>query len=124
LGFDGRQGILEVGMTGWFGKVQEWLAGKKTIIGGCLIIAAGVAGVALGKVTSVEAMAVVGVGVSICGWSAKTNRYQVQVLGALEAVALAGAAYRSGDTAGAVRTLAQTAAKDAVKIATTGTVAP
>jgi hypothetical protein len=77
-------------------RIREWFQGKKTIIGGSLVIAAGVAAVALGKLAPVEGMALVGMGVSICGWSAKANRYQTQILGALEAVAAAGLSVRAG----------------------------
>jgi len=106
-------------MKAWLDKVREWLMGKKTMIGGCLIIVAGVSGVAWGKLTTVDAMYVLGLGISICGWSAKANRHQVAILGALEAVAAAGASYRSGDKAGAAKTLAQAAVQDAVKVAKT-----
>jgi hypothetical protein len=94
--------VLEVKMGFWFGRLRGWFAGKKTTLGGCLVIAAGVAGAATGKLASVDAVTVVGVGISICGWSAKANRHQAEILGALEAVAAAGSDLRAGNRHAAV----------------------
>jgi hypothetical protein len=83
-------------------QIRSWFAGKKTTLGGCLVIGAAVAGVATGKLSIVDATAVIGLGCSICGWSAKANRHQAELLTALEAVAAAGADLRAGNKAAAV----------------------
>jgi hypothetical protein len=66
-----------------------WWAGKKMIVGGGLVMAAGVAGVWYGKVDPVSGLAVVGFGLSIAGWSAKANRHQAELLSALQDVSRA-----------------------------------
>lgn len=84
---------------GWIGKVRGWLQGKKTMLGGLVLIAAGVAGVAFGQISLDQCVAVAGMGISIAGWAAKADRHQKQILEALTAAAAAGAAYRAGDKA-------------------------
>lgn len=73
-----------------------WWAGKKMIVGGVLVMAAGVAGVWYGKLDAVSGLAVVGFGLSIAGWSAKANRHQAELLAALGAITQAGADARAG----------------------------
>jgi hypothetical protein len=83
-------------------RIRGWFAGKKTILGGCLVIAAGVAGVFTGKLAATEASVVVGVGISICGWSAKANRHQEEILQALGIIACAGDDFRAGNDKAAI----------------------
>jgi hypothetical protein len=101
--FDQRGAIF--GSGGKMGKLwtaaKVWWQGKKTIVGGCLVIAAGVAGVAYGKVDPVTGLGVVGFGLSIAGFSAKANRHQAELLTALQGVATAAVDIRSGNSAGA-----------------------
>jgi hypothetical protein len=82
--------------------VVNWLKGKKTILGGGLIMAAGVAGVALGKVDPTVGLGVLGFGLSIAGAGAKANRHQAQLLTALNAVAQVAADKRAGNTQAAI----------------------
>lgn len=89
-------------MQVWAGKVREWFVGKKTTLGGCLIIAATVGGVATGSLSIVDGITVVGFGFSICGWSAKANRHQSELLSALESVAAAGVDLRTDNKAAAI----------------------
>jgi hypothetical protein len=91
-----------IGLKQFAASVRTWFQGKKTILGGGVLIAAGVAGVALGKVSVVDGMTLVGFGVSICGFSAKTERHQSEMLSALQAVATAGVDLRLGNKAGAI----------------------
>jgi hypothetical protein len=72
-----------------------WWQGKKTILGGGLVMAAGVAGVWLGKLDPVTGLGVLGAGLSIAGFSAKANRHQDELLVALDGIALAGADERA-----------------------------
>jgi len=80
-----------------------WWQGKKTIVGGVLVAAAGVAGVATGKLDPVTGLGVVGAGVSIAGYAAKLNRYQSAALSTLQDVAQAGIAARTGGIGAAAR---------------------
>jgi len=73
-----------------------WFQGKKTILGGGLVMAAAVAGVWYGKLDPVTGMGVLGFGLSIAGMSAKANRHQAQLLDALKAVAQVAGDERSG----------------------------
>ncbi len=98
-------GVLEVTLKVWLANLRVWFQGRKTILGGCLLIAAGVAGVWAGKLPPDQAMIVVGFGISFCGWSAKANRHQQEILAALRAVAIAGAEARAGNKAAAIRTV-------------------
>jgi hypothetical protein len=79
-----------------------WFQGKKTILGGGLVMAAAVAGVWYGKLDPTTGLAVLGFGLSIAGMSAKANRHQAQLLDALRAVAQVGGDERSGNTAQAI----------------------
>jgi hypothetical protein len=79
--------------------VVVWFQGKKTILGGVLVIAAGVAGVWYGKLDPVNGLTVVGIGVSIAGYSAKVNRHQAQLLAALQDVSRAAADSKLGSAA-------------------------
>jgi hypothetical protein len=93
----------------WAGFVN-WFEGKKTILGGGLVMAAGVAGVALGKVDPTTGLGVVGFGLSIAGMGAKANRHQTQLLDALQTVATVAADRRAGNMAGAVQVAENAAA--------------
>lgn len=91
--------------------VSVWWQGKKTIVGGVLVMAAAVAGVAYGKVDPVTALGVVGVGMSIAGFGAKANRHQAELLTALQGVAQAAADMRMGNSAGALHVMEDSATK-------------
>lgn len=82
--------------------LRAWFQGKKTLLGGGLLIVVGVLGVGLGKVGAMDGAQLVGFGVAICGFSAKAERHQSQVLTALQAVATAGVDLRLGNKAGAL----------------------
>ena len=86
---------------GLLAGVRSWFQGKKTILGGSLLIVCGIAGAFTGKLSLIDATTVAGFGISICGLGAKANRY----LGALEAVATAGVDLRLGNKAGAIAAL-------------------
>jgi hypothetical protein len=86
----------------WAGFVVWW-QGKKTMVGGALVAAAGIAGVAYGKLDAVTGLGVVGAGISIAGYAAKANRHQTQLLTALQDVAQVGLAARTGGASVAVR---------------------
>ena len=79
-----------------WGAVATWWQGKKTMFGGSLVVAAGVAGVWLGKLDPVTGVGVVGAGLSIAGFAAKENRHQAELLDALQDVAQASADLRAG----------------------------
>jgi len=68
----GFEGFLWEDLGGSAGLV----AGKKTIIGGTLVMAGAVAGVWYGKLDPVTGLNGAGVGLSIAGFSAKANRHQ------------------------------------------------
>lgn len=89
-------------MTEIAAAIRTWFKGKKTILGGGVLILAGIFGVALGKVSVVDGLTLVGGGISVCGFGAKTERHQSQVLAALQAVAVAGVDLRLGNRAGAI----------------------
>jgi hypothetical protein len=94
-------------MGSFWAAVVVWWQGKKTIVGGGLLMASAVAGVWLGKLDPVLGMGVVGAGLSIAGFSAKANRHQEELLTALQGVALAGADERAGKSALAAQDLEQ-----------------
>jgi hypothetical protein len=83
-------------------RLAVWWQGKKTILGGCLVMAAGVAGVWFGKLDPVSGLGVVGVGMSIAGFSAKANRHQAELLTALQGVTQIGADERAGKSGQAI----------------------
>jgi hypothetical protein len=82
-----------------------WFQGKKTMLGGLVLIAAAVAGTVTGKLPVDQGAIVLGFGISICGWSAKANRHQAEILAALQTVAVAGAQVRAGNKTGAMQTV-------------------
>ncbi len=84
-------------------RLAIWWQGKKTILGGGLVMAAGVAGVWFGKLDPISGLGVVGVGMSIAGFSAKANRHQEELLTALQGVAQIGADQRSGNKPAMIR---------------------
>lgn len=73
-----------------------WWQGKKTIVGGGLVMVAALAGLWLGYIDVTSALGVFGFGLSIAGMAAKSNRHQAQILTVLEGVAKAAADYRAG----------------------------
>lgn len=83
--------------------VGSWFAGKKTILGGILVIGAAAAGVWFGKIDPTTALAIGGMGFAAIGMGDKANRHQAQVLTALQGIATAGADYRTGNSAGAIK---------------------
>lgn len=83
--------------------VLVWWQGKKTILGGGLVMAAAVAGVWYGKLDPVSGVTVLGIGLSIAGMSAKANRHQAELLTALQGVAAVGTATRTAGPAQAVQ---------------------
>jgi uncharacterized membrane protein len=74
-------------------------------------MAAGVAGVVLGKVDPTTGLGVVGFGLSIAGMGAKANRHQTQLLDALHTVATVAADERAGNAAEAVHVAEDAAVK-------------
>lgn len=85
------QGLV-AGLVGWF-------RGKKTILGGALVIAGAVGGVWYGKLDPTSGLTVAGIGLSIAGYGAKANRHQAELLAALQGVARIGADVRAGKPA-------------------------
>ena len=88
-------------MNGLWTEIAGWWQGKKTIVGGALVMLAAVAGVGMGKLDAPAALAVLGFGLSIAGYGAKANRHQAELLAALAGVARAGEDYRNGGGAAA-----------------------
>jgi hypothetical protein len=68
-------------------KIWQWLEGKKTKIGGVLVMAGAVAAVFYGRVAATDGLVLFGAGASIFGYADKANRHQAQLLQALAAVA-------------------------------------
>jgi hypothetical protein len=93
-------------MEGEMGKflsgAVSWFEGKKTILGGVLVIAAAAAGVWFGKLDPATAVAVGGMGFAAIGMGDKANRHQAQILTALQGIATAGTDYRAGNKAAAL----------------------
>ena len=89
-------------MNRFWAELIGWWQGKKTILGGGLVMLAAVAGVWTGKLPADQALIVLGFGLSIAGYGAKANRHQAELLAALQAVAQAGNDYRSGGAAKAI----------------------
>ena len=82
---------------GILGKIWIWFQGKKTILGGLVILAAAVAGVWYGHLDPVTGVAVAGIGLSVAGGGDKANRHQAELLAALQGVAKVGEDVRSGN---------------------------
>ncbi len=82
-----------------WGWVVVWWQGKKTILGGALVMVAAVAGVWYGKLDPTVGLTLLGVGLSIAGMGAKFNRHQAELLIALQGVAQTGADERAGKPA-------------------------
>jgi hypothetical protein len=89
--------------------VVVWWQGKKTMVGGGLVMAAAVAGVWYGKLDPVTGLTVLGIGLSIAGFSAKANRHQAELLTVLQGVAQAGSDVRAGKPEQAIADAEQTA---------------
>jgi len=81
--------------------LRVWFQGKKTVLGGSVLIVCGIVGAFTGKLSAIDAMTVAGFGISICGVGAKANHF----LGALQAIATAGVDLRMGNRAGAIAEL-------------------
>jgi hypothetical protein len=77
--------------------VAAWFAGKKTILGGLVVMAAAVAGVWTGKLDAVTGVGLFGFGLSVAGYGDKANRHQAELLTALQDVAKAGYEQRAGE---------------------------
>ena len=86
-------------MKQFWTKLRGWFAGKKTYLGGGAVIAAALAGAFTGHLSITDAVAVAGVGLSVCGLGAKADRNHSQIVTALTAVAAAGADVRLGNKA-------------------------
>jgi hypothetical protein len=93
---------------------MTWLQGKKTIIGGGLVMVGAVLAVALGRIDPSFGTMIFGVGASIAGMGDKANRHQAELLVALGAVAKAGIEMRAGQS---LTTVIQSAAPSAQKTA-------
>ncbi len=106
-------------LRGWMGSVREWLQGKKSILGGCVVIAAAVAGAFTGKLQPMDAVGVAGFGFSLCGMAAKANRHQSELISALSDIGALGMAARTPGLgrAEAVQTAVDSLAKQAVAAA-------
>jgi hypothetical protein len=100
-------------------RVRGWLQGKKTMLGGLVLIAAGVLGVAFGKLPVDQGAVVIGFGISVAGWAAKADRHQQQILEALTAVAAAGVQARAGNKAAAIDTVEKAVLTDVLVAAST-----
>jgi hypothetical protein len=90
-------------------RVLGWFEGKKTILGGAVILAGAVAAVWLGKVDPATGLTLAGVGLSIVGYGDKANRHQAELLTALQGVAQVGADIRAGNKQQAVKDAETTA---------------
>ena len=86
---------------GFLAAVRVWFQGKKTILGGTLLIVVGVAGAFYGKLSLIDATTIAAAGISVCGIGAKANHF----LAALSQVAQAGVDYRMGNRTGAIEDL-------------------
>jgi hypothetical protein len=69
---------------------MRFLEGKKTMVGGALILLAAVAAVFLEQVTPVAGLALAAFGFSIVGMADKANRHQEELLLVLRDIARAG----------------------------------
>ena len=96
-------------MVKFLANVNAWWQGKKTIVGGGLVMAAAVAGVARGKLDMTAGVGLLGLGLSIAGMGAKANRHQDELLSALEGVARVSVDVKSGASAQAIPDAVQTA---------------
>ena len=77
-----------------------WWKGKKTILGGGLVMVGAIAAVFCGRLDPSFAIVVFGFGASIAGYGDKANRHQAELLTALEMVAKVGADTRAGTSIG------------------------
>lgn len=96
-------------------KLIEWLKGKKTMLGGTLILLAALAGIFFAQISIVDGSTIAGFGIAIIGYGDKANRHQAQILEALKDVAAAGEAYRNGNLRGAMNEIARTASRDGLQ---------
>jgi len=100
---------------GKLAALRVWFQGKKTILGGSLLIVGGLAGAFTGKLSLSDATTLAGVGISVCGIGAKANHF----LGALSQVAQAGVDLRLGNKAGAIAELRPVAVEVAEQLVPT-----
>jgi hypothetical protein len=104
--------VEEGSMVKFWDGLVGWWQGKKTILGGSLVMAAAVGGVWYGKLSAVDGLTLLGIGLSIAGFSAKANRHQAELLTALEGVSQAGTEIRAGQPGESVlKSVAQQAAR-------------
>jgi hypothetical protein len=108
---------------GFGAAIFGWFQGKKTILGGAVILAAAVAGVWYGKFDPATAASLAGVGLSVIGWGDKANRHQAELLAALEAVAQAGADVRAGNGQSAIKVAEAVVEADAPELLANGAAA-
>lgn len=66
---------------------MTWLQGKKTFIGGAVMILAAILGVAFGRLPAEMGLALLGFGFSAIGLGDKANRHQAELLSALNELA-------------------------------------
>lgn len=112
-------------MGGFWAAFVTWFQGKKTILGGLVVVGAGVTGVWIGKLDPASGAAVVGTGLSIAGFAAKANRHQAQILAGLQGVAQAAADVKAGNKAKAIDDAETTAAEIGISLVPqTGPAAP
>jgi hypothetical protein len=82
--------------------LMVWWQGKKTMVGGALIVAAAVTAIWFGKIDVTTGAMIAGAGLSVAGFAAKANRHQAELLVGLRAIAEAGVDARAGKQANAV----------------------
>ncbi len=93
------------------GRLVVWFRGKKTILGGGLVIAAGALGVWFGKVDPATGLALVGMGLSAAGYGAKANRHQAELVAVIQGISQAGVDVRAGHSSQAAADLEVTGEK-------------
>lgn len=118
--FSGKNSSGELSQTGIFrleGEMGRFLTGivgavegKKTAIGGSLVILGSVVAVFYGKLDVTTGLALAGAGFTALGISDRMNRHHAQVLSAIQGVAQAGVDYRAGNKAKAIEDVKSAAA--------------
>ncbi len=90
-------------------QVWAWLKGKKTKIGGGLIVLGAVLGVVSGHLTVTDGLTLIGLGASTYGWADKANRHQSEIRTSLEGLTKAVADAQSGNRVAALEDVAAAA---------------
>ena len=85
---------------------MSWLRGKKTIIGGSLVMLGAVLAVTFGHLVPELGVMVFGVGASIAGYGDKANRHQAELLAALTELQQVGVDMRTKNAVVAISGLA------------------